>query len=178
MKILLSKKWRYELITIICIHVLCIIIGVLSFLRCLVVMLLLSIYGLVMMTVVEIIILCSCHRLLTYVSVENGFYKSYLFKKCLCVIDRSKPIYYVIFSAQEGMFSKREFIVISNEPFTYEEKRSLRIFPWEQKPLIVSYDTQKQLALPYNQETRPILEINKWKSVKQKSGSTGDGSLC
>lgn len=165
MKVWLSKKWQYELLTIFCIQVLCIITGILSLLRCLVVMLLLSIYGLVMMTVVEIIILCSCHRLLTYVSVENGFYKSYLFKKCLCVIDRSKPIYYVIFSAQEGMFSKREFIVISNEPFTYEEKHSLRIFPWEKKPLLVSYDIKKQIALPYSQDSLSFLKINEWKSV-------------
>lgn len=172
-KVLLSKKWRYEFITLFCIQMLCITMGILSLWKGFGVMLLLSLCGLVIMTLAEIVILCGCYRFFTYTVVEKDFYTSYIFKKRLCVLDKKKTIYYVIFSAVEGRFSRKEYIVLSNEPFLYEEKRSLRIFPWENKPLIVSYNTHKQIALPYNQETRPFLEIDKWKLV----GSTGDGSV-
>lgn len=159
MKIVLSKYWRYELLIIFCIQLLCIMLTVLSLLKDFAVMLILSLCGSVTITVAEIVLVCSCYRFLTYVIIENNTYTSFLFKKRLCVIDTAKPIYHVIFSAREGMFSEREFVVLSNEPIAYEEKRSLRIFPWEKKPLIAGYDTQKQIVLPYNEETRSILKM-------------------
>ena len=167
MKIFLSKKWQYELISVFCLQGLCIIFGVLALLKGFVAIFSTFLYGFITTTVLKIILLCSCYRFFSYVVVKNNIYTSYLFKKCLCVIDKAKPIYYVIFSASEGMFSKRKFIVLSNEPFVYEEKRSLRIFPWEKKPLIANYDINKQIALPYNLETQTVLEIDKWKSVKE-----------
>ena len=169
MKVLLSKNWHYEMITFFCIQVFCIIMCVLSLCQGNGVMFLLSLYGVIMMAFVEIVILCSCHRFLTYVVVSNDVYTSYILKKRLCEIDRKKTIYYVIFSANEGVFSRKDYIVLSNDPFEYEEKCSLRIFPWEKRPLLAGYDTKKQIALPYNQETRLILEIEKWKLVNKET---------
>lgn len=165
MKITLSKKWCYEIKTLFFIEAICIILCVFSFINDITFMLFLIMILIIMMTIVQLVLFCSSYRFFTYTIDKNDFYESYLFRKCLCIIDKTKPIYYVIFWATEGMFSKKEYIVFSNEPFIYQSRQSLRIFPWDKKPLLVSYDVKKQIAMPYDQKTKSILETDKWYSV-------------
>lgn len=69
------------------------------------------------------------------------------------------------FVADEGIFSRKEYIILSNEQFDYQKKSSLRIFPWDKKTLLVSYNVKTQVAMPYDEKTKSILEIEKWHSV-------------
>lgn len=165
MKITLSKKWCYEIKTLFCIEAICIILCVFSFINDVAFMLFLIMLIVITMTVVQVILFCSSYRFLTYTIDKNDFYESYLFRKRLCIIDKTQPIYYVIFQANEGMFSQKEYIVLSNESFEYQSRHSIRIFPWDKKPLLVSYDVKKQIAMPYDKKTKSILETNKWHSV-------------
>lgn len=165
MKIILSKKWCHEIKTLFGIEAICIILCVFSFIKDVVLMLFLTMAIVIIMTVVQIILFCSSYRFLTYTIDKNNFYESYLFRKRLCIIDKTKPIYYVIFRANEGMFSKKEYIVLSNESFKYQSRHSIRIFPWDKKTLLVSYDVKKQIAMPYDKQTKSILETDKWHSV-------------
>lgn len=148
-----------------CIEAIGIILCVFLFINDVTLMLFLIMMIVIAMTVTQIIVFCSIYRLLTYTENKQYTYESYLFKKCLCVVDKTKPIYYVKFEANEGLFSKNEYIVLSNEPFVYQETCSLRIFPWETKPLLVSYDVNKQIAMPYNEKSKSILETDGWYSI-------------
>lgn len=119
----------------------------------------------VTMTLFECILFYSTYRFFTYTIYTEGFYKSYIFKKPLCSINKAQPIYYVTFVADEGIFSRKEYIILSNEQFDYQKKSSLRIFPWDKKTLLVSYNVKTQVAMPYDEKTKFILEIEKWHSV-------------
>ena len=165
MKITLSKKWCYEIKTLFFIEAICVILCVFSFINDITFMLFLIMIFVIMMTTVQLVLFCSSYRFLTYTIDKKDFYESYLLKKRLCIIDKAKPIYYVTFWANEGMFSKKEYIIFSNEPFIYQSRQSVRIFPWHKKPLLVSYDVKKQIAMPYDQKTKSILETDKWYSV-------------
>lgn len=165
MKILLSRKWHYEMKVLFLFGILCIILCIFSFKDNVALALFLSSIIFFLMTTIEIIGFCSSYRFLTYTIDKNDFYESYLFRKRLCTIDKTKPIYYVIFWADEGMFSRKEYIVLSNEPFEYQRRHSIRIFPWDKKPLLVSYNVRKQIAMPYDNTTKSILETDKWYSV-------------
>lgn len=48
-----------------------------------------------------------------------------------------------------------------------KDVEELRIFPWEKKPLLVSYNVKKQIVMPYNEVTKSILETDKWYSLVQ-----------
>ncbi len=148
-----------------CIEIICIICCIISFAKDVGIMLFLSLFILITMSVVEIIGFCSTYRFFTYIVCNKDYYESLLVGKSLCIVDKTKPIYYVTFWGNEGLFSKREYIILANEPFEYHKNDSLRIFPWDKKPLLVSYNVKKQIAMPYDERTKSILEIDKWASV-------------
>lgn len=166
MKILLSEKWRYEMKALFCIEAIGIIFCTISFVKDVEVMLFFALFILITMTIVEIIGFFSCYRFFTYTIDKKDSYESFLFKRSLCIIDKSRPIYYVTFWGVEGTFSKREYIVLANEPFEYQNNCPLRIFPWDKKPLLVSYNVKKQIVMPYNEVTKSILETDKWYSLE------------
>lgn len=153
--------------TLFCIEATGIIFCTIFFARDVEVMLVLSLFILITMTIVEIIGFCSLYRFFTYIIDKKDSYESFLFKKSLGIIDKFRPICYVTFWGVEGTFSKRKYIVLANEPFEYQKNCSLRIFPWDKKPLLVSYNVKKQIVMPYNEVTKPILETDKWYSLEQ-----------
>lgn len=103
-------------------------------------------------------------RFFTYVICEKGAFTSYLFHKRLCTINKDEKIYYAIVIANEGMYVKKKYIIISNDRFEYYVTPIFRKKN-DKKPLISSYNLKTQIAMPYNEKTRSILELDKWHSV-------------
>lgn len=170
MKIALSKKWKMALIFLI----ICEIILLIAVVKA-------HIYGGIAADIIMIpcaVILTSCFiiemlptiRYLTYVIVTEDGFDSYLFRKKLCTVRKDKPIYYVIFKfggvgGPEGRYVTRNYIVMSNEPFEYYKAPSIRIFTWDKEPFLRAYDMKKHIAMLYDGETMPFLEIEKWHAV-------------
>lgn len=164
MKISLSKKWQYEMKTLFCIETI-VIIAVLLSRNDIMIKLFLLVWIIAVMSIIEVVLFCLSFRFFTYTLCKEYCFESYLLKKRLCIIDKTKPIYYVVFEGVEGYFSRKQYIVISNEPFEYEETSSFRIFPWDKKPLLVSYDVKKHIAMPFDKKTETEFELDKWQSV-------------
>lgn len=110
-------------------------------------------------------LMCCQFRLFTHVIAEKDCFKSFIFRKELCRVDKDRAIYYVRFVGVLTRGVRGEFVIISNQPFKYESPPLFRIFPREPKALIHSYNVKTQIAMPYNDETREILEMEKWIGV-------------
>ena len=105
--------------------------------------------------------LLKSYRFITYVKIfENGI-ESYLFNKKLGKVDYDKAIYYVIFQAKENTTTTKKYIAISNGIFEYFNV-SVRLFPWDKKPFLGSYNVKKQIVMPYDEKTIPLLPIEEW----------------
>lgn len=96
---------------------------------------------------------------------EKDCFKSFVFKKQLCIVDKNEPIYYIIFTGQVSKFVQEEFIVISNQPFKHIESPSICIFKRDPKPLLYSYNIKTQIASPYDSQTKEYLGLEKWTSI-------------
>lgn len=153
--------------TLFCIEAISILILIIYFINNIAIALFVSLFIFLLMKVVEIFVFCSTYRLFTYTINENEFFESFIFKKSLCTVDKTKPIYYTIFLANEGMFSRKKYIALSNEPFEFQDTSSIRLFPWDKKPFLVSYNVKKQIVMPYNETTQLFLETEIWKSISQ-----------
>lgn len=162
MKIVLSQTWRREAATWVLIEAICILLSISFFSEDNGLMLIMCLFILLSSTVIQTIVFCCEYRFFTYVLNTEKKYKSYLLKRELCVIDKQEMIYYAIFWEKEAMFKRRRFIIISNKPFKYEEKTGIRIFPWDKKPLLTSYDVKFQIAMPYDEQTKSLFEIERW----------------
>ncbi len=135
MKIALSTRWKIVLISLIFWEII-LLIAVIK----------VHIYGGFAADIIMIpcaVILTSCFiiemlptiRYLTYVIVTEDGFDSYLFKKKLCVVHKDKPIYYGVFS--------------------------IRIFTWDKESFLRAYDMKKQIAMPYDERTMLLFEIEK-----------------
>lgn len=162
MKIILSDAWYKGIRIWFLIEVVCILINCISFRYDIALMIFLCLIIFAISTITQIIILCSEYRFFTYAIDTKESYKSYLLKKELCVVRKHEKIYYALFWAKETRFAKRRYIIISNSPFGYNEKETVRIFPWDKKSLLVSYDVRTQIAMPYNEKTSSYFELDNW----------------
>lgn len=124
-----------------------------------------ELFILVFYTSIMGLLMCLQFRLFTHVISEADCFRAFLYKKELCVIDKSKPIYYVKFTALLAKGVEAEMVVVSNQPFEYKAPPLMRIFPREPKALIHSYNVKTQIAMPYNAKTTEIMEMDKWYSV-------------
>ncbi len=107
-------------------------------------------------------VLYMMRRLLTKVVATDLFFQSFLLGKRQCSVDRNEKIYYIVFKAPEGVYSRQEFILISNHYFKckFETK-------WYSKRILSSYDMKKQILIPYNNQTSMLFGLNDWENVQR-----------
>lgn len=165
MKIVLSTRMRREAVGLCLIEFVMMLMCIFFFHQDTDVMIFALLYIFVMLTSVFGILMCCRFRLFTYVMDERDCFRAYIFKKKLCVVDKNKPIYYVKFTALLTRGVECEVVVISNQPFEYTASPLVRVFSREPKALIHSYNVKTQIAIPFNEQTKEILEIEKWHSV-------------
>lgn len=140
MKIYLSKYWRQNSLFILCLMIL--LIGALVFF-CIwsndredYIMVLCAAWC---VFILGCILVCS-KRFLTYAIVEKHEIHSYsFFSKKLCT---------------------KRFIVLSNEPFEYQAT-----YGAAKVRFIQHYNMAKQMVLPYNEQTIPILNLDAWQKM-------------
>ncbi len=98
-------------------------------------------------------------RRLTHVIPEEHQFTAYsVFNKKLYTLDLTRPVYYGIFNARQDLFYFNDFIALSNEPFKFEEDKDWRYF-------IVRYDLNTLLVMPYNDKTKPLMQLEKWERI-------------
>ena len=105
-------------------------------------------------------------RFMTYVKINEDEIASYLFKKSLCKVDCREKVYYAIFDGRENLTKTKKYIAISNKTFEYYDAPHLRIFHSDRKPFLGTYDIKKQIVIPYNYKTIPVLPIDGWINVR------------
>lgn len=161
MKIYLSKYWRQNSLFILCLMIL-LIVALVFFCfwsndREDYIMVLCTSW---FVLILGCILICS-QKFLTYAIVEKHEIHSYsLFSKKLCTITTTSPIYYAVFSSPQGMLSTNRFIVLSNEPFEYQATYGVA-----KVRFIQHYNMAKQIVLPYNEQTIPILNLDAWYKI-------------
>jgi len=93
---------------------------------------------------------------LTTVSVSETAISSKLFRKNVCSVDLTQPVYYAVFRGREYRTSNHPYVVISNSWFNY-----YRVNKEDQSYLSV-YGTSSQVAFPYNADTAPYCDFDHW----------------
>lgn len=97
------------------------------------------------------------YEYLFYTVVDKNIFTSFSGEdEKLYELDTDKPVYYVIFKPAVE-FVRGEVIAFSNERFEFN--RQYRMLN------IKSFDVHKTVFLPYNNETRKILNRDKWERV-------------
>ena len=95
---------------------------------------------------------------LATIQIEDNVIRSRLSGKVACEVFTDQDVYYAIFESDlfQGVRSKGTYIILSNEPFEKDRvigKKGVR------------YDTSKQIVLPYNEKTMPLLPVENWQAV-------------
>ena len=95
---------------------------------------------------------------LATIQIEGNVIRSRLSRKVACVVCTDQDVYYAIFESDlfQGVRSKGTYIILSNEPFEKDRvigKKGVR------------YDSSKQIVLPYNEKTMPLLPVENWQSM-------------
>ena len=98
-------------------------------------------------------------RLYAYVIANESMFCGYSFyHKKKCTVYRGKPVYYAVFETTLGGTS-RKLVALSNEPFEY------RVASKHGVKFVQSYDIKKIVVLPYNESTKPLLNLEQWNNV-------------
>ena len=95
---------------------------------------------------------------LATIQIEDNVIRSRLSGKVACEVFTDQDVYYAIFESDlfQGVRSKGTYIILSNEPFEKDRvigKKGVR------------YDTSKQIVLPYNEKTMPLLPVEYWQAM-------------
>ena len=95
---------------------------------------------------------------LATIRIEDNVIRSRLSRKVACEVFTDQDVYYAIFESDlfQGVRSKGTYIILSNEPFEKDRvigKKGVR------------YDTSKQIVLPYNEKTMPLLPVENWQAL-------------
>lgn len=93
------------------------------------------------------------YRGLLTVYLSDTEFISKFYKKTYCVVDKSKPVYYIRFRAKDDLLLITEYIVISNERIC-----------WTKNPdtILSKYHMKTQIVLPYNNQTKKFIDLENW----------------
>lgn len=99
--------------------------------------------------------------ILDYVEVSNNQFTQYSFNgKRKRAVNSDEPIYYQIVPLIEGVYSRADFIVLSNQEFSpYRNGSGLAAVYKE------AMAKGNQIIMPYNQKSRPLLHLRDWHKV-------------
>lgn len=168
MKITVSRYWKLEFLSLILIELIPIVgipVTLLFFPDDVDFMIYFSICGFIMMTFGQVIIVVASYRFLTHVIYENNIYTSFFWRKKLCVIKENDSLFYAKIHARISTFHYADFVLISTEPFQYHDVPPIRWFPWDPKPIQVSYDVKKMILLPYEENAPYLSKISQWTRI-------------
>ena len=95
---------------------------------------------------------------LATIQIEENVIRSCLNRKVACEVCTDRDVYYTVFESDlfQGVRSRGTYILLSNEPFEKDRvtgKKGVR------------YDTSRQIVLPYNEKTMPLLSVEYWQSM-------------
>lgn len=95
---------------------------------------------------------------LATIQIEENVIQSRLFGKMECEVCTDRDVYYTVFESDlfQGVRSRGTYIILSNESFEKDQvigKKGVR------------YDTSKQIVLPYNEKTMPLLPVEYWQAM-------------
>lgn len=98
---------------------------------------------------------------LDYVEVSNNQFTQCSFSgKRKRAVNSDEPIYYQIVPLIEGVYSRADFIVLSNQEFSpYRNGSGLAAVCKEASA------KGNQIIMPYNQKSRPLLHLGDWHKV-------------
>lgn len=166
MKIIVSRFWRLEMWSTVGIEFL----GILFSLICwhgddIVLGLLMAGYCFFTMSFCQILGFVVQHRFLSHVIYENGTYTSFFWQKKLCVIHENDSVFYAKIHARISTFHYADFVLISTDSFEYHDVPPIRWFPWDPKPIQVSYDVKKMILLPYEENAPYLSKISQWTRI-------------
>lgn len=82
--------------------------------------------------------------------------------KLKCEVFTDRDIFYAIFDCREVNGRINQYIVVSNEMFVFGDRK--RTF-WSENRFIDYYDRTKQIIFPYDEKTKHLFAIEKWKCV-------------
>ena len=109
-----------------------------------------------------------CPRAFAIIKLEEDRICSILFGKMKCKIRIDREVYYKIIMANPEKLrgAKSNFIIVSNEPFVYEERKKGNFGIWEREILFENcYDMTRMILIPYNEKTKQLFPIEKWINI-------------
>lgn len=160
MKIYLSKYWIADHISLVCVEV-AVVVATVAF--CIeyrdadIIMIIGSLAYIGITYYVQSRVI----YLLDYVEVSNNQFTQYSFSgKRKRAVNSDEPIYYQIVPLIEGVYSRADFIVLSNQEFSpYRNGSGLAAVCKEASA------KGNQIIMPYNQKSRPLLHLRDWHKV-------------
>ncbi len=165
MCIIVLRYWRLTLYSLFIIEIVGVGLTFLCFQDDILAAISFSCYSIVTMSLLQILCLIVQHRFLGHVIYENGTYVSCFFTKKLCKINENDGIFYAKIHGRISAFHYADFVLISKDPFEYWEVPTIRWFPWNPKPLLVSYNVKQMILLPYDENGIYLTNISKWKRI-------------
>jgi len=160
MKIYLSKYWIADHISLVCVEVAVVVATVvfcIKFRDADIIMIIGSLAYIGITYYVQSRVI----YLLDYVEVSNNQFTQCSFSgKRKRAVNSDEPIYYQIVPLIEGVYSRADFIVLSNQEFSpYRNGSGLAAVCKEASA------KGNQIIMPYNPKSRPLLHLRDWHKV-------------
>ena len=101
---------------------------------------------------------------LATVWIDESVIKSCRFGKMKCEVFTERDMYYSVFESNsfQGVRQWGRYIILSNEPFMYSECAGAMEHLDMVLQSAVCYDETRQIILPYDKRTIPLLPVEKW----------------
>lgn len=160
MKIYLSKYWIAGHISLVCVEVVIVVATVVFCIEYRDADIIMIIGSLVYIGGVSYVQSKTIY-ILDYVEVSNNQFTQCSFSgKRKRAVNSDEPIYYQIVPLIEGVYSRADFIVLSNQEFSpYRNGSGLAAVCKEASA------KGDQIIMPYNQKSRPLLHLGDWHKV-------------
>ena len=160
MKIYLSKYWIADHISLVCVEVAVVVATVVFCIEYRDADIIMIIGSLVYIGSVSYVQSKTIY-ILDYVEVSNNQFTQCSFSgKRKRAVNSDEPIYYQIVPLFEGVYSRADFIVLSNQEFSpYRNGSGLAAVCKEASA------KGNQIIMPYNQKSRPLLHLGDWHKV-------------
>ncbi len=160
MKIYLSKYWIADHISLVCVEVAVVVATVVFCIEYRDADIIMIIGSLVYIGSVSYVQSKTIY-ILDYVEVSNNQFTQCSFSgKRKRAVNSDEPIYYQIVPLIEGVYSRADFIVLSNQEFSpYRNGSGLAAVCKEASA------KGNQIIMPYNQKSRPLLHLGDWHKV-------------
>lgn len=112
-------------------------------------------------------------RQMMNIFIEENVICSRQFGKVKCQIHTDRETYYSIFESDylQGVRARGRYIMFSHEPFVYADCAGTTSVPDRAYPSVARYDVTKQIILPYNEQTIPLLPVENWIRLNRADAS-------